>query len=374
MSENRPEHQHFIPRTYLKKFGDKVDKKKCFVECKQRESDQILPSVSIRDICVQSNLYTIPSEELDKRYVLENHYAKNVDGAFNEVYDILVDERIAKVSSSQKQKILYTLLSFYFRTPKFLNSVSREDEMIIDASLAFADKSGKTQITWESGEVSRFNIADLEEIKRARRESNRIRFIKGHLETWHRFVYKKLHGNISVFKVHGNVPLITSDNPVHIKSTAFEPFDLFSPHNFIQLPLNPEHLLWIAPRSIVSDLNALNSIYRQDRDETFAITSNLTVEAECERWIFGKKGTVQQHTKDQHKYNNDKEFGAAVLAGWEIKHREMSKLWILMDRHGLASDQVIGQLKYMKTLPEFESPFELKFLTDELRRIGIDIE
>ncbi|MDQ6482419.1 DUF4238 domain-containing protein [Dyadobacter sp. LHD-138] len=365
---NRPEHQHFIPKSYLKKFAIKKGKSKFFLEAKQLGSDRIYRDMSTRDICVQSNLYTVPDEDIEKRYVLENYYAHNVDAAYPEIYDILTDEKRNYISTDQKYKILYTVISLYFRTPKFLNAISFADDLELEKSVERQDGRGLIKIEWNDGYKSLFHVDDLNEEKLRRREFNRIKFLRTHLEEWHNFVYNKNHGVINVFKVPHSVPLITSDNPIQIGSDHAD-VNLFSPDNFIQLPLGPHLLLWIAPYSINNDRSQLNKIYRQYRDESFAVTSNSTVERLAERWIFGQPGSISQHISDQIRFNKP-EVAEPLVEGLIKKTYELMQLVSLMERHGLASIIVANKVKEMRRLAIFKDSLELQGIIEALAKRG----
>ena len=112
-------HQHFIPRSYLRNFAEERNDK-FFIDAKFLQSGTIKNNISVNDICVDKNIYTIPNAADDK-YKLEKFYAENVDSAFPEVHRLLTNSSTTFVSPEQRQKIIYVTMSLYFRTPKFLN-------------------------------------------------------------------------------------------------------------------------------------------------------------------------------------------------------------------------------------------------------------
>lgn len=324
--------------------------------------------MSIRDICVQSNLYTIPNEDIDKKFILENYYANNVDSAFPDIYNILIDDKIVHISPNQKNKILFTVLSLYFRTPKFLNSISSNDDKIIEASAITKDQQGYVRINWEDGQKSFFHIDKLNEEKSRRREYNRIKFLREHFEAWHDFVFKRNHGVINVFKFQETKPLITSNNPVQIGS-LYGGDGLFSSYGSIRLPLDSHHLLWIAPYEINHDKSQLNRIYRQYRDESFAITSNKKAEQLAERRIFGSPGSISHHISDQQKFNTI-EFGEPLIENFKDKISALNELLSLMKRHGVSNSIVADKVKQMRRLNAFKDSRELQFIIDSLAKNG----
>ncbi|MDB5117051.1 MAG: hypothetical protein JWQ79_2543 [Mucilaginibacter sp.] len=113
------QHQHFIPRSYLKNFSVTQDDKH-FVEAKLRnDAAPKKDLISIKDICVNKNLYTLPNKTGDEKYALENYYADEIDKVYPEVYEWLVNPQIVKIDPEQRIKIVMTTMSLFFRTPKF---------------------------------------------------------------------------------------------------------------------------------------------------------------------------------------------------------------------------------------------------------------
>lgn len=117
---NSPKRQHFIPRSYLRLLSECADGK-YFVDTMLRREDKEITRLSITDVCVQKNIYTIPSEAVGDKYALEKYYAEKVDSIYPEVHEILTNDQIRAINPDDKRKILNSVLSLYFRTHRFLN-------------------------------------------------------------------------------------------------------------------------------------------------------------------------------------------------------------------------------------------------------------
>jgi hypothetical protein len=52
------QHQHFIPRVYLKNFAEKTNDK-FFLDVKFKDSGSIKKRLSIKNVAVDKNLYTL---------------------------------------------------------------------------------------------------------------------------------------------------------------------------------------------------------------------------------------------------------------------------------------------------------------------------
>lgn len=298
---NKPDHQHFIPRSYLRNFAQsKKDKK--FVEV----ADIVFKNISLastKNICVKKGLYTLKDMQ-DEAYALEKYYAEHVDSIYPEVYNLLIDKNTTIISNRQKHKIINTILSLYFRTPKFLHAHNKFTAKAIDRLIDYyPDEEENIKINY-LGQKLEFLRSETEEIKRKIFEQNREEFLLTHFDAWHQFVSFKYQSAISVFEIKGDIELITSDNPVDIHSGVQNSFYLFDPTNVIQIPLDRRHYLFIYPNT---EKGQSNKIFREVRDKTFALVLNHSIHKNAEMWIIGYPNTVEKHIKDQKKYNEPNE-------------------------------------------------------------------
>ena len=165
---SKPVHQHFIPKSYLNNFALK-EQGKAFIHAK-RSDDDAIKKLSTRDICVDKNLYTLPTADEAKKYDLEHFYADNIDAVFPEVYEILKNRDITEVDFDTRLKIVTTALSLFFRTPKFLNEENEFFKKVVDAALKNVDAE---EITVEVfGENITIKRTEVDELIKERKENN----------------------------------------------------------------------------------------------------------------------------------------------------------------------------------------------------------
>lgn len=299
---SKKQHQHFIPKSYLKNFALKKDNA-FLVEAKLKSDKKPKNElISITDICVNKNLYTLPNRNGDEKYALEDFYAREIDEVYPEVYNWLIDPKKTTITSDERGKIIMTTMSLFFRTPKFLNYNQRTLNSVLEyAKKNFQNKNGDIKFKFKDIELD-FNIKDIDEVTQNLKLQNKVEFLQGHLKDWHEFRMFKLFSAISVYKIYDNIDLITSDNPVIMHSIKGNTFNLFDPSNMISLPLDNKHYISIFPNT---EAAMLDTIYRADRDLWFALTTNLQVEKNCEDWILGKPCSITAHFIDQIKYNEE---------------------------------------------------------------------
>ncbi len=323
--------------------------------------------VSTRSICVKTGLYTLPKRNNTDPYYLEKYYAKNVDEVYPEVYDLLVDDKTTTISKKQKHKIIYTLMSLYFRTPKFLHALNKLTDTSLDQALMMTGP-GKDEIVVDFfGQELKFLRHDIDTVKQRLYEQNRQDFLSTHVKEWHEFVTYKYHCAISVFKIEGDIELITSDNPVLIHSSVQNPFHLYDPTNIIEIPLDRKHFLFIYPNTEGFSSTKIN---RGIRDMFFGLTLNLQVHRKAEQWIIGHPGSCQKHVADQKKYGEYNEENLKLVENIELRAKLMSELLAVMEQHGFLSIQTANKVMQYKKLECFNGDNDLKEIAQHLAQKG----
>ncbi len=177
---SKPKRQHTIPISYLNNFSFNKDRAR-LVETKNLKNG-VIDHLSVKDVCVSKNIYTFSDGEI-KRYELEHFYANNIDGVYPEVYDLLTNPIVRKISQNQKHDIISTVLSMYFRTPKFWNIMNRMTDHMVDHIASCAENDGMAKGYIEE-ELVEFHISDIDSIKKKYSEENRLTFIQTHFEKW----------------------------------------------------------------------------------------------------------------------------------------------------------------------------------------------
>jgi len=350
-----PQHQHFIPRSYLRNFAISPNgDDKAFVEVMNVKTGKIIFPFSISNLCVSKNIYTIPNAKEGDKFALENYYAQNVDGVYPEVYRILTDPNKIELTEDERQKILSTTLSLYFRTSKFLDSKNKE----LDEAYDFMDRSQKKfgnsneEIEmFVGGRIYKFRMSELGHVKQQMKVDFKMDFIIGHFRNWQDFVRHKYHSQITVLKVTKEFPLITSDNPVEIYNHKYETSNIFDPNNSIQLPLDEEHFLWISPNSQQTERNI---IYRGARDKWFAFTSNANVQTNATDWIIGKENTLAAHLQQHKAYTVDSPEGVEALDSIKTRMKALVEFVETAQKNGMGSDASIKKFQEIQQIPFFD--------------------
>jgi hypothetical protein len=358
-----PKHQHFIPKSYLRNFADIKDDK-AFVETMNIHSGEIKYPISLNDICVSKNIYTLPHLLGNDKYAIEKYYAENIDGIYPEVYKLLTDESIIEITEEYRRKILSTALSLYFRTSKFINRNNDELQAILKGvdEMVFENSTDHKSIDF-NGKSYMVNKANLEEIKREIKVDHKTKYLINHLNDWNDFVAHKYHAQISVFKVTDEIPLITSDNPVDIFHPSNPDADIFDPNNSIQLPLDQRNYLWISPNTALSKYNM---IYRGVRDKWFALTSNSTTHQKASIFVIGEHNTLKNHWEQLTQHNEETDENLEAFESIKFRTVSMFEFKDILEKHGSGSRQVKDKIAEMKESKYFADDPQMKIIIKQL--------
>lgn len=361
---SKPKRQHFLPKSALKPFAD-ADGEKYFVEIGNVNTGEIKYPISILDICVSKNLYTLPETEGDEKYSVEKFYAENIDSEYPEVYQLLIDPAIDYISEEQRHKILNVILSLYFRNARFLQDKNKEVDAMMDRMQEKEFGTDDATLFMQyGGRKYEFKRADIQEIREKVKLNNRIDFIIQHFADWQKFVRLKDQCQISVSKIVGEVKLITGDNPVRVYNHQGDTDNIFDPANSIQFPLDQEHLLWISPNG--EDWER-NRIYRQVRNKWFAITSNHSVAKYASEWVISKKSAIEDFFKEMKQYDSSMPENEASLEEIKTLATELNELLKFMEVNGGPySDASKKRLRELNDNPVFSKDPQFQIFYKEL--------
>jgi len=366
---SKPKHQHFIPKSYLKNFSIEKDGK-FFLEGKLRTDDKPKDRLlSIRDICVDKNLYTIPNLKEENKYALEKYYATQIDEIYPEIYELLIDPSITYITPKQRAQIIMTTMSLFFRTPKFLNFNERRLSLILNHAVNnFQDKAGQVKYKFRDFDFD-FNIKNIEDVIVNLKIKNKLKFLSEHLDDWNKFIQFKFKAGLMVFEIYEDVDLITSDNPVIMHSIEGNPFNVFDPTNIISLPIDSKHYLTIFPNS---EEASLNRIFKGKRDKMFAIGTNYQVDENSEEWILGRPNSITAHIEDQLKYGAYTLDNLQIVEDTKERATDMKQLWEILESTGgvIAHTKVAEKIRELRKKRIHKDDPEMQHFILELAKHG----
>lgn len=364
---SNPKHQHYIPKSYLKNFAY-AENEKYFVEAKLKGEDKPKDTlISIRSICVDKNIYTIPDAEGSEKYEIERYYASEIDGVYPDIYRLLTDENHTIITPEEKRLIILTTMSLFFRTPKFLNFNEKRIDTILNHLVSnHKNSSDKISIQFNN-ELLEFFVGEAEEVRKELHVKNKQHFLSQHLKDLHDFVEFKTDAGLMVMTIKDDIDLITSDNPVYMHSTVNQRFNVFDPTNVIQVHLDNKHYLIIYPNT---EEALTDRVFRATQDYRAALTANLQVEQNAEDWIIGKPGTVHAHLSDQVKYNEETPENLQMVEDLAQQAKDMMELVKLMEANGLGHPVTLKRMEELIKNPLHKNNIQLRTDYEEIKKLG----
>lgn len=352
-------HQHFIPRTYLKRFAHRSEGDVDFVDTVNVTTLEIKEDIAVSNLCVDCDLYTLKKLDIHEKYKIEDFFNNEIENDYLSVYNILTNDSIQNIGLGQRVKILKTLLSMYFRTPKILNQ-------FVSNSVKFINELKTKDI----GEFSFMGIdfdlssQSLEEIRKEIRERNREDFIKTSLVLMGEFLRLRAFDGIVVIKLIGEQEFITSDNPVTITNIHGQLLDLFSFNNSIYVPINPKYCVFIAPSS---EGAIVNKIYRNQDNFMQHIILNDSTFRNSERWCIGTKTGITRFISDEVEYSKPADENHPIILQAKEKLRIMMVLARLAENGKMK--ELIDYVDAHKDDDLFKNDASLTKIVEQLKRI-----
>jgi len=364
-----PKRQHFIPRAYLKNFAHTIDEDKAFISAYNKQTKEFKDSISTKDICLETDLYTLKNLQGRERYGIETFFSENIDSKYSQVYKILIEEKKTSITKDEKLLILFTTLSLYFRTPKILNTFIE----FMNNILLQAQKTKPEDEIYFLGVMISLKAKDFKSILKEIREHHRIDYIRIQLALLGQFVEYKFSDGLSVIELYGDQEFITSDNPVEIYDHGNTSSSIFNENDSIYIPLNTKHALFIAPKR--DSIHPYSVYYKRD-SLAMHLTMNHSVYDNSERWIIGTRVGINAFltTKDKYRAPYDPASGFGIIDKLKIKSQSTITINHLITK-GISNNntELIDYLKSIKGSDMYNENIEFQDLFEKLRDMGLSI-
>lgn len=363
----KKKHQHFIPQTYLRKFAHFIKEDTYLVDVYNKQDNKTKSNISVKDVCVDTDLYTLNHLPGDEKYRIEDFFNENIESNYPKIYDLLVKKKKKFITGEERTLILYTTLSMYFRTPKVLNQfVNFSAKLIEDLK---KEKDIET-INFLGNNINLSNKS-YSELKKEIKEKHRVNYIQTQLLLLNEFIKHKAFDGFAVLELVGEQEFITSDNPVIIENLSSYGFNLFDSGNTIYIPLDNKHALFIAPQQEKAIINQV--FYQRDNFLQHVIINHL-VFISAERWIIGTMKGIKQFLKDEEQYNKPSDGDEIIVKKFESMVEITQKLASLAEL-GISNEntELIKFINQVKSEQIFKETPQFIDIYNQLKGLGLDI-
>ncbi len=305
MANGETKRQHYVPRVYLKRFGTQKGQEH-FIHALPKETptpDRIFEP-NIKNVGIEKDLYTLPGDTPDKRMLIENIYSDHYEQHYDQVYAILTDSKKTKVTDEERQLVLSTVVTMFYRTTKWINSHNEFMRRGIHDLYSLAKQTGKDSFTID-GEKLVIGGKTEEQLFNEIRLENKPSMVMTQLEVALKLIeLRNANDGIYVIKLDDGPEneFITSDNPVSFSRGGTVDTFPFDPKNILSLPLDNKHILMLMPYAhketrnlIIRRVDNLEAGYRQK------LTANFEQWTHGEKFIFGTESGLKAYlsTKEE---------------------------------------------------------------------------
>ncbi len=298
MSESLIKRQHFVPRTYLKHFGVLDGSEYLIYVLPKSETDKnsIFQS-KINNVALENHLYTLPGETVAQKMAIEKFYSNELEQHYYSIYKILTDPTKTEVTNEQRELIISTVVTMYYRTTKWVNTSRELSGRILERAFQLCKQTGSEHFNYEGQKISIKN-RELEEFTSEWNKRRQPGMIITQLEVAIKLMRFRLANDaIMVVRIDDeDLELVTSDNPVIAENNSLQRFAPFDPTNVLKLPLDSKHILMLMPENTKG---LENVVFRQNVKKPFSevqkLTSNYSQMQNSERFMFGSKGALESY-------------------------------------------------------------------------------
>jgi Protein of unknown function (DUF4238) len=272
MTNSETKRCHFVPITYLEKFYQNVNNKNTLVARPKLGGKTFTPKPT--SICVRKHLYIMPGETEDERQIIEKFYSNNIENNYNRVYDILTKSKIKRITNTDRELVLSTIITFLFRNPFILDRFNEFWSESIDRLFNLAETTTSRSFQIDDKTINIDDTTKTEFVK-SNNEQNKHIFNITHIRLAFRLMEIRANDGISVTEIEDDHEYISSDNPVTISNQNSRIGSIFDPTNFLRLPLNKKKCLVIYPFG-TKDFDP-KEIYRRKVKSTSALLDTIYV-------------------------------------------------------------------------------------------------
>ncbi|CAL2104168.1 conserved protein of unknown function [Tenacibaculum sp. 190130A14a] len=315
MSGNLVKRQHFVPRTYLKHFSIQ-DGQEYLIHAlpeKAIKKEAIFQS-NIKNVALEKHLYTLPGETVEQKMAVERFYSDELEQHYDAIYQILTDPDKTELTNEERELIISTVVTMYYRTTKWVNASRDLMRRAFKQAFALCKQTGKDYFTFGDEKVS---IAgkNLEEFTRDYNKERQPGMIITQLEVAIELIKVRLkNDSICVIKIDDeNLELVTSDNPVIASNNKPERFAPFDPSNILKLPLDSQHILMLMPECPEGLLNRIwRRISKRPFSEIEKLTANYSQMQNSEKFMFGSKSALESYLTTKQESERPLEEGESM--------------------------------------------------------------
>ncbi len=289
--------QHYVPRTYLKRFASERNGS---YYIKGIDKDIIhqekIIEFNTSNVCLRKNLYTLTGNTVEERQKIEKFYSDEIETNYDTVYSILTDPNRRIITAEERRLIISTIITMLYRTTKWISEHNKVWNMALDSLYNLCKQTGHKHFIFEGKRIS-IEGKSLQQMQDEFANKSRENQVKTQLEVAFSLIELRLNDGIFVSKLgKSDCNFITSDNPVILSNSSGKNIMPFDKDNIITLPIDEKHKLMIMPSREPSerDLIVRHTTGGNWSDFNMMI-SNANQMGNSEKFILGTESAIKDY-------------------------------------------------------------------------------
>lgn len=286
---------HFVPETYLNKFGFFDKKTDCSVFFFDKTEGQEIISTSPSNLCKKRDMYRMEGETVEERQFVEDFY-QNIETKYDSLYNILTDDSIIEISQEDHKLIVLFVITLLFRTQKLMSEFNNFLKDSFTKGKSLACQYGQDHFIYGDKPIS-FQDKTLDQVVKETAKVNNPNRVATQLGIALKLFQYRSDNSIIIFKIEdGNFSYLTSDNPVSVYNSGNKLSSLFDIDNELALNIDGRHRLVIYPKSFISSPYYLaRKFYSGDMARTETMASNIEQYAIADKFLISsQKKTIEE--------------------------------------------------------------------------------
>lgn len=286
---------HYVPQTYLRKFCEPSGSETIYFLDRTKSSVGDIKPTSVKNICIEGHLYRLNKDGEDSQ-IIEKFYSDDIEGSYNEIYEVLTNDKIDKLTSEQREKIIEYVITQLYRSPKWKNFHINILNRVLENMYYMCEHIGSETFDYEGITIS-IKDKSLEDSQKEWYYHSKEAFLRTHLDVAYKLIsYRLASDSIMVSKLEDDKEFITSDNPVIYYNPDVQHQIAFHPSNVLQLPLSPKYMVMLMPGSkpqyqhLITRKTCTGEISQIER-----LVANYDQLNSSERFILGTKTGLEKY-------------------------------------------------------------------------------
>lgn len=294
---NKTIRQHYVPRTYLKRFSSERNGS---YYIKGIDKDLIhqekIIEFNTSNVCLRKNLYTLTGDTVEERQIIEKFYSDEIETNYDTVYFILTDPKKNFITTEERRLIITTIITMLYRTTKWITEHNKVWNMALESIYNLCKQTEHNYFQFEGDRIS-IEGKSLQQIQDEFADKSRENQVKTQLEVAFSLIDVRLNDGIFVTKLSGSdCNFITSDNPVVLSNINGKNIMPFDKDNTITLPIDEKHNLMIMPSREQSEKNLIVRHTMNERWSNFNVMgANANQMENSEKFILGREAGIKDY-------------------------------------------------------------------------------